>query len=248
MHDARTQSIADLRAQIKAIEAGSGTSGRSDTHLRQCEGTPPYPGKQQHRGDAVNAMQQMPASWTTGCPIVGNFENDGRSFEQSKQSDADRDHADSAFAKIQRLLCIREHASALLYKRLLSSGYDDRIAAEAVQRAINCGLVSDERYADVLVRSRLSQGKGLRGIAFELEQADIDPKTVPAYQEALFRDSGPDELARALSLLAAKPPKAKRIREAAYRKLVQKGYESSVAASAARIFAKQHGCTTLETC
>lgn len=248
MHDARTQSIADLRAQIKAIEAGSGTSGRSDTHLRQCEGTPPYPGKQQHRGDAVNAMQQMPASWPTGCPIVGNFENDGRFFEQSEQSDTDRDQADSAFAKIQRLLCIREHASALLYKRLLSSGYDDRIASEAVQRAINCGLVSDERYADVLVRSRLSQGKGLRGIAFELEQADIDPQTVPAYQEALFRDSGPDELARALSLLAAKPPKAKRIREAAYRKLVQKGYESGVAASAARMFAEQHGCTTPETC
>ena len=248
MHDARTQSIADLRARIKAIEAGSDTNGRSGTHPRQCEGTPPYPGKQQHRGDAVNAMQQMPASWTTGCPIVGNFENDGRSFEQSEQSDADRDQADSAFAKIQRLLCIREHASALLYKRLLSSGYDDRIASEAVQRAINCGLVSDERYADVLVRSRLSQGKGLRGIAFELEQAGIDPQTVPAYQEALFRDSGPDELARALSLLAAKPPKAKRIREAAYRKLVQKGYESSVAASAARIFAEQHGCTTFETC
>lgn len=248
MHDARTQSLADLRAQIKAIEAGSGTSGRSDTHLRQCEGTPPYPGKQQHRGDAVNAMQQMPASWPTGCPIVGNFENDGRFIERSKQSDADRDQADSAFAKIQRLLCIREHASALLHKRLLSSGYDDRIASEAVQRAINCGLVSDERYADVLVRSRLSQGKGLRGIAFELEQADIDPQTVPAYQEALFRDSGPDELARALSLLAAKPPKAKRIREAAYRKLVQKGYESSVAASAARIFAEQHGCNTPETC
>lgn len=248
MHDARTQSIADLRAQIKAIEAGSGANGRSDTHPRQCEGTPPYPSKQHHRGNAVNAMQQMPASWPTGCPIVGNFENDVRFFEQSEQSDTDRDQADSAFAKIQRLLCIREHASALLHKRLLSSGYDDRIASEAVQRAINCGLVSDERYADVLVRSRLSQGKGLRGIAFELEQADIDPQTVPAYQEAVFRDSGPDELARALSLLAAKPPKAKRIREAAYRKLVQKGYESGVAASAARLFTEQHGSTTPETC
>ena len=248
MHDARTQSIADLRAQIKAIEAGSGANGRSGTHPRQCEGTPPYPGKQHHRGNAVNAMQQMPASWPTGCPIVGNFENDGRFFEQSEQSDTDRDQADSAFAKIQRLLCIREHASALLHERLIASGYDDRIASEAVQRAINCGLVSDERYADVLVRSRLSQGKGLRGIAFELEQAGIDPQTVPAYQEAVFRDSGPDELARALSLLAAKPPKAKRIREAAYRKLVQKGYESGVAASAARIFAEQYNCTTLETC
>lgn len=248
MHDARTQSIADLRARIKAIETGSDTNGRSSTHPRQCEGNPLCPDKLECREDTISEIQQKSVSWPAGCPIIGSSENDGRFIEQSKQSDADRDQADSAFAKIQRLLCIREHASALLYKRLLSSGYDDRIASEAVQRAINCGLVSDERYADVLVRSRLSQGKGLRGIAFELEQAGIDPQTVPAYQEALFRDSGPDELARALSLLAAKPPKAKRIREAAYRKLVQKGYESSVAASAARIFAEQHGCTTLETC
>lgn len=248
MHDARAQSIADLRAQIKAIEAGSGTKGRSGTHPRQCEGSPLCPDKLERRGDAISEIQQKSVPWPAGCPIFGNSENGGRSFEQSKQSDTDRDQADSAFAKIQRLLCIREHASALLYKRLLSSGYDDRIASEAVQRAIDCGLVSDERYADVLVRSRLSQGKGLRGIAFELDQAGIDPQTVPAYQEALYRDSGPDELARALSLLAAKPPKAKRIHEAAYRKLVQKGYESGVAASAARIFAEQHGCTTLETC
>ncbi|WP_298628680.1 regulatory protein RecX [uncultured Senegalimassilia sp.] len=248
MHDARMQSIADLRAQIRAIEAGSGTNGRSETHSLQCEGKPLSPDNLEHREDAINETQQKPVSCSAGCPILGNSENDGLSFEQSKQSDKDRDQADSAFAKIQRLLCIREHASALLHKRLLASGYDERIASEAVQRAIDCGLVSDERYADVLVRSRLSQRKGLRGIAFELEQADIDPHNVPAYQEALFRDTGPDELARALSLLAAKPPKAKRIREAAYRKLVQKGYESGVAASAARIFSEQHDCTTLETC
>mgnify|MGYP002771528027 FL=1 len=248
MHDARTQSIADLRAQIKAIEEGSGAHGRPETHHPQCEGKLVHQERQQHREGAVNELQQKPASWSAGCPIVGNFENDGQLSGRSKQSDATQDQADSAFAKIQRLLCIREHASALLHKRLLSSGYDEHIASEAVQRAIDCGLVSDERYADVLVRSRLSQGKGLRGIAFELEQADIDPQTVPAYQEALFCDSGPDELARALSLLAAKPPKAKRIREASYRKLVQKGYESGVAASAARIFAGQHDCTTLETC
>lgn len=169
MHDARTQSIADLRARIKAIEAGSDTNGRSGTHPRQCEGNPLCPGKLECREDAISEIQQKSVSWPAGCPIIDSSENDGRFIEQSKQSDAERDQADSAFKKIQRLLCIREHASALLYKRLLSSGYDDHIASEAVQRAINCGLVSDERYADVLVRSRLSQGKGLRGIAFELE-------------------------------------------------------------------------------
>ena len=47
-------------------------------------------------------------------------------------------------------------------------------------------------------------------------------------------------------MLKTKPPKAKRIREAAYRKLVQKGYDSSVAASAARIFAEELGFNALE--
>ena len=179
MHDARTQSIADLRARIKAIEAGSDTNGRSGTHPRQCEGNPLCPDKLECRGDAISEIQQESVSWPAGCPIVGSSENDGRFIEQSKQSDADRDQADSAFAKIQRLLCIREHASALLYKRLLSSGYDDHIASEAVQRAINCGLVSDERYADVLVRSRLSQGKGLRGGHRSPNRASISGSAVP---------------------------------------------------------------------
>lgn len=248
MHDAKAQSIASLRAQIKAIEEDSGAHGRFEARSSQCNGNASRTHKLHRRYGKTIDARQSPISLPSGCPVLADSENDMQRFSQAKQTGAECDQADSAFAKIQRLLCIREHASALLHKRLIASGYDDRIASEAVQRAINCGLVSDERYADVLVRSRLSQGKGLRGIAFELEQADIDPQTVPAYQEAVFRDSGPDELARALSLLAAKPPKAKRIREAAYRKLVQKGYESSVAASAARIFAEQHGCTTLETC
>ena len=247
MHDAKAQSIANLRAQIKAIEEESSAHGRSEARSSQCSGNASRAQRPHRRYSTTINAQRNPASLPCGCPVLANSENDMQRFSQAKQTEAERDQANSAFAKIQRLLCIREHASALLYKRLLASGYEEHIASEAVQRAIDCGLVSDERYADVLVRSRLSQGKGLRGIAFELEQADIDPHNVPAYQEARFRDSGPDELARALSLLAAKPPKAKRVREAAYRKLVQKGYETDVAARAARIFAEQHDSVAIET-
>lgn len=247
MHDAKAQSIACLRAQIKAIEEDSSAHGRSESRSSQCNGNASRAQRPQRRYGTTIDAQRNPASLPCECPVLANSENDKQRFSQAKQIGAERDQANSAFAKIQRLLCIREHASALLNKRLLASGYDEHIASEAVQRAIDCGLVSDERYADVLVRSRLSQGKGLRGIAFELEQADIDPHNVPAYQEARFRDSAPDELARALSLLTAKPPKAKRVREAAYRKLVQKGYETDVAARAARIFAEQHESVAIET-
>ena len=235
---ARERCLADLRAQIKAIEEGSGAHERYSEHACQNEADASGVANPNRKHAAcIETFQSESAPLQDACLDSSRCANGQKlQNEQTKHADADCDQAQQAFAKIQRLLCIREHASTLLRKRLIANGFDEHVASEAVQRAVDCGLVCDERYADVLVRSRLSQGKGLRGIAFELEQADIDPCSVPAYQDALSNENGPDELTRALCLLDAKPPKAKRTREAAYRKLVQKGYASSVAASAARIF------------
>ena len=119
-------------------------------------------------------------------------------------------------------------------------GFDSQVAQAAIERALRCGLISDERFADVLVRSRLSQGRGLQGIAAELVTLDIDPYSVTAYLEATEGQTGPDELARALAFLDAKPPRGKRLRDSAYRKLMQKGYGASVSASAARIWSEEH--------
>ena len=147
---------------------------------------------------------------------------------------------EQAFRKIERLACMREQASKALQTRLEKDGFDSQIAQAAIERALRCGLISDERFADVLVRSRLSQGRGLQGIAAELVTLDIDPYSVTAYLEATEGQTGPDELARALAFLDAKPPRGKRLRDSAYRKLMQKGYGASVSASAARIWSEEH--------
>ena len=147
---------------------------------------------------------------------------------------------EQAFRKIERLACMREHASKALQARLEKDGFDSQIAQAAIERALRCGLISDERFADVLVRSRLSQGRGLQGIAAELITLDIDPYSVTAYLEATEEQTGPDELSRALAFLDAKPPRGKRLRDSAYRKLMQKGYGASVSASAARIWSEEH--------
>ncbi len=147
---------------------------------------------------------------------------------------------EQAFRKIERLACMREHASKALQARLEKDGFDPQVAQAAIERALRCGLISDERFADVLVRSRLSQGRGLQGIAAELATLDIDPYSVTAYLEATEVQTGPDELARALAFLDAKPPRGKRLRDSAYRKLMQKGYGASVSASAARIWSEEH--------
>ena len=104
-------------------------------------------------------------------------------------------------------------------------------------RALACGLVDDARYAEVLVRSRLSQGRGAQGIAAELESLGIDASVVPGWPEEFAVDHE-SEVARALALLDRKPPRAKNKRDAAYRRLAQKGFGASVASTAARIWSE----------
>ena len=104
-------------------------------------------------------------------------------------------------------------------------------------RALACGLVDDVRYAEVLVRSRVSQGCGAQGIAAELDGLGIDIACVPGWPDE-FPVEHDDEVARALALLERKPPRAKNRRDAAYRRLAQKGFGASVASTAARLWSE----------
>ena len=158
-------------------------------------------------------------------------------------ADAGADAAEDAFRKIERLACMREQSSSALRSRLVREGFPEGAACAAVERAVACGLVDDRRYADVLVRSRLAQGRGRRGIEAELAAVGIDAeeaaRLVGEAAGASGAGDGQDEIERALELLERRPPHAKNLRQAAYRRLVQKGYGSSVAASAARLWCEQ---------
>ncbi len=174
------------------------------------------------------------------CSDSNSFSCAESNAESSVDSCAESsaDEIERAFRKVERLACMQEQASAALLKRLSREGFSEEASRAAVERALACGLVDDERYANVLVRSRLSQGKGIHGIACELEDLGMDPSCVQAFQEA--ENSGIDEVKRAISLLERKPPQAKNKRDAAYRRLVQKGFTSSVASSAARQWCEMH--------
>ena len=91
----------------------------------------------------------------------------------------------------------------------------------------------------MLVRSRLAQGRGRRGIAAELESLGIDADGVEALAAA---DDDAGEVDRALALLDRKPPRAKNRRDAAYRRLAQKGFSASVSSSAARLWCEANAC------
>lgn len=142
--------------------------------------------------------------------------------------------AEQAFRRIERLQAPRDHAVEELRQRLLREKYAADAVEEALARAVRCGLLDDMRFAETLVRSRLAADRGARGIEAELEGWGIDPGSVEWPEADEY-----DEVERALALLERKPPRSKNQREGAYRRLMQKGYGSSVAATAARRWAER---------
>lgn len=170
-----------------------------------------------------------------------------------------------AFEKVTRLACARERGSRELVDRLVRDGFSREVAKSAVQRALDCGLIDDVRYGSVLVRTRVAQGRGRKGIEDELDRAGIAASDIPGWPEEFFsvddfdpfrvnanaedgvvgcsfgcESSDEQEVERALALLRRKPPRAKNIQASAYRKLVTKGYSTSVASVATRRFMEEN--------
>lgn len=107
-----------------------------------------------------------------------------------------------AKAIVLRQLSMAPRSRAQLEKKLRQRGCDDEVAARVLDRMTEVGLVDDEAYAQMLVRSRQS-GKGLarRALAHELRKQGIDQAVA---DEALGQVGAGDERVKAEQLVAKK--------------------------------------------
>ena len=204
--------LARLRSEIDAIESRSG--------FHDVSASRPNGGRQEGRAETFATSY-----------------DDVSSQHAEQVSGSEGNNAARAFRKIVALVNASDKSELAIRARLSRDGFDEREIEEAVERAKRYGLIDDARFADVLIRSRISQGRGSCGIERELKSNGIDIYAVPGWPYDYPVDHEA-ELQRALGLLERRPPRSKNAREGAYRKLVGKGYSSSIATTAARIWSE----------
>lgn len=135
-------------------------------------------------------------------------------------------------ARIEALIVKRDYSTAELQKKLMLDGYQKNVRDPAVQRAVEVGLINDSRFADVYIRSKISQGWGPLKIKTEISKKGIEVETLPEWPDAYFSDV--DEFEVAYSLAQRKHLSGKNDYEKLVRFLATKGYSFSIASSVAK--------------
>lgn len=141
------------------------------------------------------------------------------------------------------LLGRREQSVFELRQKLLQrfdEASDDQVM-QVISRLTDQGLQSDERFADMFVRSRVNKGKGPNLIRRDLEQQNL---TSALTDNALAKNQ-PDWLQSALAELHKKyaPGDLSEfdLRAKAMNFLYRRGFDSDISSKAVDIFAKSQG-------
>jgi regulatory protein len=137
----------------------------------------------------------------------------------------------SARSRIERLIDRREYASSEIRRKLREDGYHSDVIDQCVKRACEAGLVSDQRFADSFIRSKVYSGWGMARIARELSRRGIEADTLPGWPYEYLDPE--DELSRAEDLARTRRVYGPRAYEKLVRHLCGKGFSMSVATKAA---------------
>lgn len=102
----------------------------------------------------------------------------------------------SALASALRWLARREYSVWEIRKRLELSGYDSVITGSVIERLLNEGWLSDQRFAESFCRSRTAQGYGPARIRYEMRLRGLPDELID--EEVAESGCESDDLVRQL--------------------------------------------------
>ena len=140
--------------------------------------------------------------------------------------------ADAAMDSLARLLVTRERSAVEVQGRLRDKGYKPQAISSAIDRALACGLLDDQRFGCNFVKDRLSRGWGQQRIEQELLRFGIVAENIKGYPHEYITEE--NQLERALDALKKHRTNSKNPQQSAYRFLIGRGYSSDIASTAAK--------------
>jgi regulatory protein len=148
--------------------------------------------KGQH-SEGQHSKGQRPAAWQ---PVPGDPEQDPRS------RDGEPDPHDVARQIVLRQLAMGPRSRKQLRDKLRQRACPDDVAEAVLDRMTEVGLIDDQAYAGMLVRSQqASRGLAKRALARELRTKGVDDDTA---RDALAQVCPEDERDQAARLVAKK--------------------------------------------
>lgn len=153
--------------------------------------------------------------------------------ENSATESPQQRHA-RAMDKIAALVGVRERTCVELQRRLVGLGYTQQETDEAIESAVRCGLVSEERFTRAFIRGKTSLGWGKRKIVERLEGEGIAEELIARCSDEF---ASPDaELEAAVHALRCRSTSSKDPRAAYMRRLLSKGYTYETAQRAVELY------------
>ena len=86
------------------------------------------------------------------------------------------------------LLARREHGITELSRKLIVKKFDPQLVEEAIDGLVRENLLSDERFCESMINSRLNRGHGPIKVCFELRNKGVPDHIVESVMKQLLPD------------------------------------------------------------
>lgn len=150
-------------------------------------------------------------------------------------------------SKAIQLLARREHSRTELIRKLQQRGFDNELIMSVTEQLISNGLLSDVRFAELFVRSRMGAGYGSQRIAEELRQRGISRTEIQFALQSNAQADWKTMLGHAWRKKFAHPPRTSKEQAQQLRYLLYRGFTSEQVSAFMRQL-KEHSVTNELDC